>query len=105
MVYIFGKLLDKKKSVHYGLGLIYGLGLFQIKVICNYSNIGFDCKISELSQAQIINICKKIDKQNLFIESFLRNMIKTEIKRLIMIKSFRGFFHEKKKKKENVGKK
>lgn len=96
MVYIFGKLLNKKKSVHFGLNLIYGLGLFQVKVICNYCNIGLNCKIKDLSQNQIISICKKIDQKNLLIESLLRNIIKNEIKRLIMIKSFKGFFHKKK---------
>lgn len=102
MIYIFGKFLNKKKRVHIALKSIYGLGYFQIKVLCNKCNIGLNFKIKDLSQTQIINICKKIDQNKFFIESQLKNIIQSDIKRLITINCFRGFFHRKAK---NVSKK
>lgn len=93
MVYIFGKFLNKKKLVYIALRSIYGLGNFQIKILCNKCHIGFNCKIKDLSQTQIINICKKIDQNKLFIESQLRNIIRSDIKRLINIKCFRSLLH------------
>jgi ribosomal protein S13 len=102
MVYIFGKLLNKKKLVRIALKSVFGLGLFQIKLLCNKCHIGLNCKIKDLSQTQIVNICRKIDQNKLLIESHLKNIIRSDITRLITIKSFRGFFHKKLK---NVSKK
>ena len=96
MIYIFGKFLNKKKRVQVALTSIYGLGYFQAKLLCNKCNIGYNCKIKELSQTQIINVCKKIDQDKLFIESQLKNILRSDIKQLITIKCFRGFFNKKK---------
>lgn len=102
MVYIFGKFLNKKKLVFVALRSVYGLGSFQTKIICNKCDIGFNCKVKDLSQTQIVNICKKIDQNKILIESQLKNVVKSDIRRLIAIKCFRGFFHKKLK---NVSKK
>lgn len=95
MVYIFGKSLNKKKLVCIALKSIYGLGNFQVKILCNKCHIGFDCKVKDLSQTQVINICKKIDQNKLLIESQLKNTIRLDIKRLITMKCFRSLFHKK----------
>lgn len=102
MTYIFGKLLNKKKCVHVSLVSIFGLGKYQTKILCNICNIGLNCKIMDLSQNQIIDICKKIDQKKFLIESQLKNIVKSDIKRLINIRCFRGFFHQK---TNNVSKK
>ncbi len=102
MVYLFGKFLNKKKRINIALVSVFGLNFYQIKILCNKCNFGYNCKIIDLSQNQILEICKKIDQNKLLVESQLRNLIKLDIKRLIVIKCFRGFFHRK---VQNVGKK
>nr|YP_009476658.1 ribosomal protein S13 [Storeatula sp. CCMP1868]AVM81151.1 ribosomal protein S13 [Storeatula sp. CCMP1868] len=95
MVYIFGKLLNRKKKIYVALKMVYGLGLFQSNILCNKCQIGFDCKVKNLTQTQIINLCKVVDQNKLLVESHLRNIIESDIARLIVIKCFRSFFHRK----------
>nr|NP_066480.1 ribosomal protein S13 [Rhodomonas salina]AAG17751.1 ribosomal protein S13 [Rhodomonas salina] len=95
MVRIFEKFLNRKKLVFVALRSIFGLGSFQIRLLCNKCDIGSNCKVEHLSQGQVINICKKIDQNKLFVESQLKSIVKFDIKRLIMVNCFRGFFHKK----------
>jgi len=90
MVQIFGKMLNNKKQVHAALKNIYGLKTYQIKDFCNDLNIGFDCKISDLSQPYIIRLLRLAEKKNILIETMLKKDIHSNIKRLIEIKSHRG---------------
>ena len=98
MVYIFNKSLNKEKQVIIGFTSIYVLGIFKSKLILNFGNIGKNLKIKELSQNQIIVLCKKIDQIKILIESQLRTVLNSERKSLIAIKCFRGL----KKKGKNV---
>jgi small subunit ribosomal protein S13 len=90
MVYIFGNFLNKKKRVLLGFTKIYGLGVFQSKLILNFANIGKNLKIKELSQNKIILLCKKIDQIKVLIELQLKVVLNLEKKSLIVIKCFRG---------------
>jgi small subunit ribosomal protein S13 len=97
MIQIFGKVLDSNKYVLKGLKDIYGLHKFQACLLCSKLNIGFDCKIKDLSQTQIIKLLKQIELSRLDIEINLRKNQELVLKRLIDIKSFRGLRHVKKK--------
>jgi|TARA_B110000114_G_scaffold127534_1_gene133536 small subunit ribosomal protein S13 len=90
MVQIFGKILNNKKQVHVALKNISGLNDHQIQNICNELNIGFDCKVTDLSQFYIIKLLKLLEKKNLFIETSLKKDVQSNVKRLVEIKSYRG---------------
>ena len=102
MVQIFGKLLDKHKYVQIGLKNIYGFGIFQIALICSKLNIGFDCRVKDLTQTHVFKLLKEIEISNLDIEINLKKNKRLSIKRLIDIKSNRGMRHIKKS-KNNFG--
>ena len=72
MIQIFGKVLESNKYVLKGLKDIYGLHKFQACLLCSKLNIGFDCKIKDLSQTQIIKLLKQIELSRLDIEINLR---------------------------------
>lgn len=90
MVQIFGKILNNRKQVHIALKNISGLNDYQIKNICNELNIGFDCKVTDLSQFYIIKLLKFLEKKSLFIETSLKKEVQSNLRRLIEIKSYRG---------------
>jgi small subunit ribosomal protein S13 len=98
MVQIFGKLLDKHKYVQIGLKNIYGFGIFQIALICSKLNIGFDCRVKDLTQTHVFKLLKEIEISNLDIEINLKKNKRLSIKRLIDIKSNRGMRHIKNQK-------
>ena len=95
MIQIFGKLLDKNKYVQIGLKNIYGFGIFQIDLICSKLNIGYDCRIKDLTQTHVFKLLKEIEISNLDIEINLKKNKRLSIKRLIDIKSNRGIRHIK----------
>jgi len=90
MVQILGKMLNNKKQVHDALKNIYGLKTYQIKDFCNNLNIGFDCRISDLSQLYVIKLLRLVEKKNILVETSLKKDIHFNIRRLIEIKSHRG---------------
>ena len=94
-MYIFGKFLKKNKNIHFALKAIYGLGNFQIKILCNKSQIGFNCKINQLSQNQVILLCRIIEQKKFLVESQLKNIVNSDVNRLIHIRCFSYRFYNK----------
>lgn len=93
MVQFFGKILKVDSFVFQALKSLYGLNTFQIKVLCSKSNIGLNCRMSDLSQIQVVQLLKEIEFSGLEIETSLQQKRMQSIKKLIDIKTFKGFRH------------
>ncbi len=89
---IFGVKISTKKQIKYALTAIYGLGITKSSEICKQLNIPENAKISQLTDLQVSNIIKLI-KKNYNIEGNLRKEIQLNIRKLVKMKSYKGFRH------------
>jgi small subunit ribosomal protein S13 len=92
MVRIVGVNLPDDKRVEYALTLIYGIGWASAKEILKKTNIGQDKKVKELTEQQIKDTQRIIEK-NYKVEGSLKEIISGNIKRLKDIGSYRGVRH------------
>ena len=100
MIKILGITLLKNKATYIALTGIYGIGVSTSRNILKSLNINPIVKIKDLTSADIDNIKKYInyllnEKNFLKIEDDLKQQTLINIKRLIFIKSYRGFRHLK----------
>lgn len=93
MTYIFGTNLSPNKSIHNALQEIYGIGKNQSQIVCNRLGFTKNLRVKELSKEQTLKISNIIDKTNSLIGADLKRVIKSNKKRLLEIKSYRGFRH------------
>lgn len=92
MLYIIGKNLPEKKLVRIGLSIIYGIGPSSAKAICDKFNLNDSVRFKDLNDRQKTLLGKELS--NMFIEGRLKKEKKNNIKRLILIKTYRGFRHK-----------
>jgi small subunit ribosomal protein S13 len=92
MLYIIGKNLPDKKLVRIGLSIIYGIGPNSAKAICDKFNINDKIRFKDLNDRQKTLLGKTLS--DMFLEGRLRKEKKMHIRRLIIIKSYRGFRHK-----------
>jgi len=92
MLYIIGRNLPDKKLVRIGLSIIYGIGPSSAKAICDKFNINDKIRFKDLNDRQKTLLGKTLS--NMFVESRLKKEKRNNIKRLILIKSYRGFRHK-----------
>ena len=95
MLIIFGKKLNNSKTVLYALTTIWGIGLSISKKICNSLNISKNTKFNDLTEPQKLQISTYI-KQNLIVETQLKQSIRENVENLITINSVKGFRHRSK---------
>ena len=90
MIYIFETEILKEKTLLFSLSTIYGIGNYQASFICK--NLGFckNLKTSKLSQEQIFQLIKTIEKSDLILTSELKKLQAFSLRNLIEIKSYRG---------------
>lgn len=93
MARIAGVDLPKSKRVEIGLTYIYGIGRETARNILTRSNINFDLKVKDLTDAQISLVKNEIEKFK--VEGDLRREISMNIKRLMDIGSYRGLRHRR----------
>ncbi len=93
MVRIAGINIPDNKNVLYGLRFIYGIGKSRAKYICNFLDINYFCKLSDLNSNQLNLIRNKIS--SFLVEGDLRREVMLNIKRLIDLNSYRGLRHRK----------
>lgn len=93
MIYILGIKLNYNKKVFSELTCIYGVGIFQASLLCNFLNVGNNCYINQLTQTQINKLLKQIEKSNLTIENKLQKQKQILISELIGLKCYRGLRH------------
>lgn len=87
--------IPANKRVEIALTYITGIGYTSATDICNKLGIDVSLKAKDLTDAQISAITKLIQKEYL-IEGDLRRQIQSNIRRLMMTKSYRGFRHSRK---------
>nr|YP_010117098.1 ribosomal protein S13 [Pteridomonas danica]QPM99319.1 ribosomal protein S13 [Pteridomonas danica] len=93
MIQLFGLTLNTNKKIKNSLLNIYGLGFSSIKDILLKANINPNKKIIELSKMHLIRV-RKIIENYFIIQKFVQRIIRTNILKLIRIKSRRGKRHQ-----------
>lgn len=90
MIYILETNLLESKSVYFSLTEIFGIGQFQSFLICKKVGLSYNCKLSQLTPDQIVNLIKFIENLNLLINSNLKKEKIILAKKLVQIKAYRG---------------
>ena len=85
--------LPNEKHVSIGLTAIYGIGRPLAKTICNDAGVDLSKKVRDLSDADIANIRKEVDKYTL--EGELRRDVQMAIKNKMEIGCYQGIRHKK----------
>ena len=91
MVYIFESELPKNKSILFAVTSVFGIGKSNSFMFCKKLGFSKNLKVKDLSREQIIKIIKTIEFSNLVISSDLKKLKALNTKRLISIKSYKGF--------------
>lgn len=89
---IAGVDIPDKKRVEFALPYIYGVGRSLARTIAKSAKVSLDKKVSELTSEEV-NRLRTIIEGQYVIEGDLRRELRTNIKRLQDIKSYRGARH------------
>jgi len=95
MSFIVGTPLPKDLVLIYSLTHIYGIGLYQSKIICKKAGFGLDSRGKDINYIQAKNLEKIIYNLSLVLSQDLRRFKKEKIYRLCDIFSYRGLRHRK----------
>lgn len=95
MARIAGVNIPTNKRVEVALTYIHGIGSTTAKKICSELNFTPERRVSELVDAEVIQLREFIDK-NVVVEGDLRREVAMNIKRLMDLKSYRGLRHRSK---------
>jgi small subunit ribosomal protein S13 len=91
---IAGVNIPTQKRVVIALQYIHGIGSKFAKDICEKVNIPAERRVSQLTDAEILQIRETIDRDYL-VEGDLRREVITNIKRLMDLGCYRGLRHRK----------
>ena len=94
MARIAGVNIPTNKRVTIALRYIHGIGPTKAQEICEKVGIADERRVSELSDAEVIQIRETIDA-DYTVEGDLRREVAMNIKRLLDLKSYRGLRHRK----------
>jgi small subunit ribosomal protein S13 len=94
MARIAGVNIPTQKRVVIALQYIHGIGKFYAKEICEKVGIGPERRVSELTDAEVLQIREAIDR-DYTVEGDLRREVATNIKRLMDLGSYRGLRHRR----------
>ncbi len=94
MARIAGIDLPRDKRGIIGLTYITGIGKSSAKTILDESDIDYDTKVKDWSDDQVTDLRNIIDREYT-VEGALRSEVKSNIRRLIEIGSYRGTRHRK----------
>ena len=92
MAYILGMQLKGTETVKLALSKIFGIGLKKADLVCAEFGLSDDVLLQDLINKQIDQISQFISL-HYTIDSELRVTIMNDIKRFILIGSYRGFRH------------
>jgi len=95
MVYLFESKLPENKSIHFALKYVFGIGKKQSVLICQKLGFSSNLKVKSLSEDQISQTVKVIDSLNLLLANDLKKFKLLVLKKLILIKSYRGLRRKK----------
>ena len=91
MVYLFESELPENKSVFFSLRYVYGIGTNSAALICKKAGFSLNLKVKDMNKDQLIKLTKVIDSLNLILASDLKKLRSLNLKKLVSIKSYRGF--------------
>ena len=94
MARIAGVNIPSNKHVDIALRYIYGIGPTNAKEICKKIGIALNRRVSDLTEAEQIQIREVIDRDYV-VEGDLRREISMNIKRLTDLGCYRGLRHRK----------
>ncbi len=94
MARIQGVDLPRDKRIEYALPYVFGIGLKTAQGILEKLEINFDIRVKDLSEDQIARIQKEV-ATGYVTEGDLRKEIRTNVRRLQEIGSYRGLRHKK----------
>lgn len=94
MARIAGVNIPTNKRVEIALTYIHGLGPKKAKEICEKVNIPSERRVSELSDADVLQIRETIDRDYM-VEGDLRRDVAMNIKRLMDLGCYRGLRHRR----------
>lgn len=92
MIRIAGVSLKENQQVRFALTNVKGIGKSNVKVVLDELKISHDTKMMDLSEEQVVSIRNYIE-ENLIVEEDLSRVVRSNIKRLKDIKSWRGARH------------
>ena len=94
MARIAGVNIPTNKHVDIALRYIYGIGPTNAKEICKKVGIAEERRVSDLTEAEVIQIRETIDRDYV-VEGDLRREVSMNIKRLMDLGCYRGLRHRK----------
>ncbi|MBS0252872.1 MAG: 30S ribosomal protein S13 [Proteobacteria bacterium] len=94
MARIAGVNIPTGKRVEIALRYIHGIGPKFSKEICEKCSIPADRRVSQLTDAEVLQIRETIDR-DYTVEGDLRREVQTNIKRLMDLGCYRGLRHRK----------
>jgi len=94
MARIAGVNIPDEKRIEYALTYVYGIGVSTSRKILEDLNISLDKRAKELV-AEELNKLREVIEKKYRVEGELHHEIKTNVKRLKEIKSYRGSRHSK----------
>ena len=94
MARIEGVDLPRNKRVEIGLTYIYGIGKSTAQKILDTTGIDPDTRVRDLTEGEVVKLRKMIDEEYL-VEGELRREVRSNIKRLKDIGSYRGLRHKR----------
>jgi len=96
MARFLGINIPDDKSINIALTYIYGIGRPLAEKLLEEANIDFQKKTKDLSTSELNSLKELIEKNKINTEGDLRREIRSNIKRLINVNSYRGIRHIKK---------
>lgn len=94
MARIAGVNIPTNKRVEIALCYIHGIGPAKAKEICEAVSITPERRVSELNDAEVLQIREVIDRDHL-VEGDLRREVAVNIKRLMDLGNYRGLRHRR----------
>ncbi|MGD8327046.1 MAG: 30S ribosomal protein S13 [Sphingomonadales bacterium] len=94
MARIAGVNIPTNKRVEVALTYIHGIGRTKAKEICGRLTIPEERRVSELTDAEVLQLRELIDAEHT-VEGDLRREVAMNIKRLMDLASYRGLRHRK----------
>ena len=95
MARIAGIDIPRDKKLPYSLCYIYGIGLTKAKEICDKAKIGYELRVNELTDRQVVAIRDAITALDLLIEGESRTQVSMNIKRKRDIGCYQGLRHRR----------
>ena len=96
MARFLGINIPDDKNINIALTYIYGIGRSLSEKLLKEANIDFQKKTKDLSVSELNSLKELIEKNKINTEGDLRREIRSNIKRLINVNSYRGIRHIKK---------